>query len=285
MAAGRALLRPDALASLAALGLVLGLVGWLLSGLSGLAVAVIAMAATIVLVPKVPVDLAMRVIGARPVHPEQAPGLYTLLIELSDAAGLAAPPILYRIRGGRVTAVAVGDSARSALALSDGMTMVMDEREMRGVLAHEIAHIAAEDTTLMNLAAAVGRVIHTLAIFGLIAAVLVVLLTAEPVTIWAVAVIALAPWAATLLHLALMRRREFAADADAVRLTGDPVGLARALVKLETLPGGGLARLIGGGPGRRRRSGGFLRTHPSTKARIERLVGPVADRVRPMHLR
>ncbi|WP_404378396.1 zinc metalloprotease HtpX [Caenispirillum salinarum] len=266
------------------MGLVLGLVGWLLSGPSGLAVAVIAMAVTIVLVPKVPVDLAMRVIGARPVHPEEAPGLYTILIELSEAAGLKAAPILYRVRGGRILAVAVGDSSRSALALSDGMTVVMDEREMRGVLAHEIAHIAAEDTTLMNLAAALGRVIHTLAVFGLIAAVLIVLLTPEPVIPWVVGLIALAPWAATLLHLALMRRREFAADADAVRLTGDAVGLARALVKLETLPTGGLARLIGGGPGRQRRGLGFLRTHPSTKARIERLVGPISDRVRPMRL-
>lgn len=268
------------------MGLVLALVGWLLAGLGGVVVAIIAMVATIVLLPKVPVGMAMRVIGARPVYPDQAPGLYTLLIELSDAAGLEAPPILYRIRSNRVTAVAVGDSARSALALSDGMTMVMDEREMRGVLAHEISHIAAEDTMLMNLAAALGRVIHTLAIFGLIAAALIILLTPVVVNPWVVSLIALAPWAATLLHLALMRQREFAADADAVRLTGDAVGLARALVKLETLQPGGLASLIGSTrsrPGGRRAA--LLRTHPSTRARIERLVGPLADRIRPMRFR
>lgn len=178
--------------------------------------------------------------------------------------------------------MAVGDSERSALALSDGMTMIMDEREMRGVLAHEIAHIAAEDTTLMNLAAALGRVIHSLAILGLIVAIFLVLFTTEPVTLWAIALIALAPWAATLLHLAMMRQREFAADANAVRLTGDPIGLARALVKLETLPTGGLTRLIGSRNGQRRRSGGLLQSHPSTKARIERLVGPIADCVRPI---
>jgi heat shock protein HtpX len=263
------------------MGAVLGLVGWLLSGVAGVAVALVAMAITIILIPKAPVDLAMRVIGARPVHPQDAPGLYTILIDLSNAAGLKAPPVLYRIRGRSVTAVAVGDATRSALALSDGMTMVMDEREIRGVLAHEIAHIAAEDTTLMTLAAALGRVIHTLAIFGLIAAVLIVLLTAEPVVPWVVALIAIAPWAATLLHLSLMRRREFAADATAVKLTADAVGLARALVKLETLPVGGLPRLIAGG---RRGRHGLLRTHPSTKARVERLVGPIADRVRPLRL-
>lgn len=226
MTSGRGFLRPSALVSLTALGFVLALVGWLLSGLSGLVVAIISLIATMGLAPRVPVDLAMRVIGARPVHPSQAPGLYSLLIELSDAAGLKAPPVLYRIQGGAITALAVGDSERSALALSDGMTMIMDEREMRGVLAHEIAHIAAEDTTLMNLAAALGRVIHSLAILGLIVAIFLVLFTTEPVTLWAIALIALAPWAATLLHLAMMRQREFAADANAVRLTGDPIGLA-----------------------------------------------------------
>lgn len=277
-AAGRPFLRLDALVSLSAMGGVLALVGWLLSGPSGLIAAVGLLAATLFLAPAVPVEVAMRVLGARPVHPDDAPGLYMLVIELAERAGLEQPPVLYRIRGGSISALAIGDGRRAAIALSDGMTMVMDEREMRGVLAHEIAHVAAADTRVMTLAAALGRVVHTIAVFGLITAILIVVLTGTPVSPLAVGLIAGAPWAATLLHLALSRRREYAADAEAVRFTGDPVGLARALVKLESLPRGGFARLLG--PARPRLM--ILRSHPTTRDRIERLVGPIADRVRPI---
>lgn len=274
------LLRPDALASLGALAGVVMFLGWILAAGAGLAVSAVAMALTIGLLPAVPAEVAMRMMGARPVHPDQAPGLYTLLIDMADAAGLEAPPILYRIRGGTITALSVGDSRRSAIALSDGMTMVMDEREIRGVLAHEVAHIAAADTALMTLAAALGRVVHSIALFGLIFTTIAILFGGVIVPLWMVAAMAGAPWAATLLHLALSRRREFAADETAVLLTGDAVGLARALVKLESLPRRGLARLMGPRP----RGFSILRSHPSTRDRIERLVGPIADRVRPLHL-
>lgn len=274
----RSLLRADALVSLGGMGVVLALVGWLLAGPSGLAVTLGLLIATLLLVPVVPVEMAMRVLGARPVHPTEAPGIYALLVELADRAGLDRAPVLFRIRGGTITAIAVGDSHRSAIALSDGMTMVMDERELRGVLAHEIAHVAAADTAVMTLAAALGRVVHTIAFFGIMTAIGVVLLTDVSVAPWAVITIGVAPWLTTLLHFALSRRREFAADADAARMTGDPAGLARALVKLESLPRGGLARLLR--PGRHGR--GLLRSHPPTRDRIERLVGPIEDRVRPV---
>ncbi|GAA0573187.1 zinc metalloprotease HtpX [Caenispirillum bisanense] len=280
MAWMRALTHGDALLSLAGMIAVLALTGWLIAGPDGLLVTLAVAVATVAMAATVPPAVAMRLIGARPVHPQQAPGLYTLLVELSDAAGLAAPPVLYRLPGGSVTALSVGDCRRAAIALSDGMTMVMDRRELRGVLAHEVAHVAAADTALMTLAAVLGRVVHTLAFFGVMAAILVVLFTAAPVPPWLVLAIAAAPWAATLLHLSLSRRREFAADAEAARLTGDPQGLALALVKLETLPRGGLARLLRPAG---RSAGGWLRTHPPTRARIERLVGPIADRVRPLY--
>lgn len=279
MSWGRSLLRPDALVSLAGMVAVLALTGWLIAGPDGLLVTAGVAAVAVALAPKVPPAVAMRLVGARPVHPDRAPGLYKLLLELSAAAGLAAPPVLYRIRGGGVTALSVGDGDRAAIALSDGMTTVMNGRELRGVLAHEVAHVAAADTALMTLAAVLGRVIHTLATFGLVAAILLALFTTAVVPFWLVLAIAAAPWAATLLHLSLSRRREFAADAEAARLTGDPQGLALALVKLETLPRMGLARLIRPNGWDK---GGWLRTHPTTKARIERLVGPIRDRVRPL---
>lgn len=276
----RALTHADALLALAGMIAVLALTGWLIAGPDGLLVTLAVAVASVAMAPTVPPAVAMRLVGARPVHPQQAPGLYTLLVELSDAAGLAAPPVLYRLPGGSVTALSVGDGRRAAIALSDGMTMVMDRRELRGVLAHEVAHVAAADTALMTLAAVLGRVVHTLAFFGLIVAILVVLFTAAPVPPWLVLAIAAAPWAATLLHLSLSRRREFAADAEAARLTRDPQGLALALVKLETLPRGGLARLLRPAG---RSAGGWLHTHPPTRARIERLVGPIGDRVRPLY--
>lgn len=279
MSWGRAILHRDALISVAGMIGVLGLTGWLIAGPEGLVVTLAVGLATVALAPTVPPGVAMRVIGARPVHPDQAPGLYAMLVDLAEAAGMPNPPILYRIRGGSVTALSVGDGERGAIALSDGMTMVMGQRELRGILAHEVAHVAAADTALMNLAAVLGRVVHTLATFGLMAAVLLVLLTPAEVPVWLVLAIALAPWAATLLHLRLSRRREFAADAEAARLTGDPSGLALALVKLEMLPRRGFDRLMRPHGWSR---GGWLRTHPTTKARIERLVGPIEDRIRPL---
>lgn len=280
MAWARAVLRLDALVSLAGMIAVLGLTGWLIAGPDGLLMTAAVGLLSVALAPTVPPGVAMRVMGARPVHPDQAPGLYTLLIELAEAAGLRQPPVLYRIPGGSVSALSVGDGERAAIALSDGMTMVMDARELRGVLAHEVAHVAAADTALMTLAAVLGRIVHTLATFGLIAAIVVAVFTPAVVPVWLVLAIALAPWGATLLHLHLSRRREFAADAEAARLTGDPQGLARALVKLETLPRRGLGHLMRPSGGWSR--GGWLRTHPSTRDRIERLVGPIRDRVRPL---
>jgi heat shock protein HtpX len=198
-------------------------------------------------------------------------GVAGLAAELGARAGLPRPPSLYWQPTAAVRAFSVGDATDPALALSEGALRVLPPRELRAVLAHEVAHLAAGDTRLLLLAETLGRVAQAVALVGLLAALMAAVVAGEAaLPAPALLALALTPLAARLLTLGLSRRREFAADAAAARLTGDPEGLARALATIERLA--------------RRRWGHLhvraaqsvppaLRTHPPTEERIARLLG------------
>lgn len=148
------------------------------------------------------------------------------------------------------------------------------------MLAHEVAHIRANDLWIMNLSDTVGRLAHMLAYLGLFALLLTVPATATG-TFWPLLialVLAVSPTVVTLLQLALARSREYDADLEAASLTGDPEGLAAALQTLERQQGRLWERLMAP------RGGGadplLLRTHPPTDERVERLRSLVAPRER-----
>lgn len=266
---------------IAAMAAILALCGWLVAGLTGMAAVLVAVLALVFFMPRIPPDLIMRFGGAQPLPVVMAPGLYQDLIAVSDRLGLASPPILYRLPSPGINAFSAGNGDGAAVALSDGLVGMLTERQVMAVMAHEMAHIAADDTGLMRLVALLGRLTHAIALAGLTLAVgMLFFVPQASVPLWMVWVLAAAPSLSTLLQLALMRRREYAADRVAALATRDPQALAEALHRMEEMGKGRLHWLLGHGPnpppppkpGRKLELPSWLRTHPATSRRILRLA-------------
>lgn len=249
-----------------------GLAGFILFGESGLWLALAATLATLVVEPLAATRLTLALYRARPIRPTEAPQLWRTLEVLAARAGLPAVPAPHYVPSPVVNAFAVGGRQRSAIALTDGLLARLTPRELAGVLAHEIAHIANGDLKVMNLADYVSRLTGMFALVGQV--VLILLLPAwlmgEGELPWlGLLVLAFSPHLALLAQLGLSRVREFDADLGAARLTGDPQGLASALAKIEQVTHGWRAWLL---PGWGNPDPSWLRTHPATEERIRRLL-------------
>lgn len=263
-------MRIGAYLPLIAMALVLALCGWLVAGMPGVVMAVAMLASVSIAAPQLSPAAAMRFLSAVPIDPSHTPNLHRTVTQLAGQAGLESVPALYQLRGRLPNAVALGDRRRAAIALSAGIVSLLDRRELAGVLAHEIAHIAANDIGLMRLGELIRHITSFVCRLGLIYALyLLFFVPGAAVPLWIIVILAAAPWALGLLQLAFSRRREFAADAAAVGYTGDPLSLAAALGKLEAVNRWTMRTALG------RASGvdlpGYLRTHPATKERVEEL--------------
>ncbi|EGM0669036.1 M48 family metalloprotease [Escherichia coli] len=246
--------------------------GSLLLGDGGLWLALAAAGFTLLLEPAAASGLTLRLYGARPLYPDEAPDLWAVLRELAARAGLPAVPVPHYVPSGVVNAFATGSKHHAAIALTDGLLRSLTPRELTGVLGHEIAHIANEDLRVMGLADSISRLTHLLALLGQLAIVLslpALLLGVAEVNWPALLLLAVAPQLALLAQLGLSRVREFDADRLAVELTGDPHGLASALAKIERVSRSWRAWLL---PGWGNPEPSWLRTHPATAERIERLL-------------
>jgi heat shock protein HtpX len=225
--------------------------------------------------------LVLRMHGARELPREESPRLHALVAELAGRAGIPTPR-LFLIDDPHANAFATGrNPARAVVAVTRGLLEVLDERELRGVLAHEIAHVRNRDILVASVAAglatAVSHLANVLAFSSLLGGGSE---DEEASPAGGLLTLILAPVGATLVQLGISRSREFLADEAGARLTGDPLGLASALAKLqrsaEELPSaaapataslhivnpfgalaGGLARLFS--------------THPPAEERIRRL--------------
>ncbi|MDH2013615.1 zinc metalloprotease HtpX [Pseudomonas juntendi] len=246
--------------------------GSLLLGDGGLWLALAAAGFTLLLEPAAASGLTLRLYGARPLYPDEAPDLWAVLRELAARAGLPAVPVPRYVPSGVVNAFATGSKHHAAIALTDGLLRSLTPRELTGVLGHEIAHIANEDLRVMGLADSISRLTHLLALLGQLAIVLslpALLLGVAEVNWPALLLLAVAPQLALLAQLGLSRVREFDADRLAAELTGDPHGLASALAKIERVSRSWRAWLL---PGWGNPEPSWLRTHPATAERIERLL-------------
>ncbi len=174
--------------------------------------------------------IALKSAGAKPITEEQAPQIYEMVRELTTAAKMPMPA-LYVIPQEAPNAFATGRSPeKAAVAVTAGITKLLSPDELRGVLAHELAHIRNRDTLIQAVAAAIGGAITYLGYMllwfggdddsplGLIASLALVLL---------------APIAASIIQLAISRQREYSADATGAQICGNPESLASALLRLE----------------------------------------------------
>jgi len=219
--------------------------------------------------------IALKSARAQPLSEEEAPGIYQMVRELSTRAGLPMPG-LYVIPSDQPNAFATGRNPKhAAVAVTSGITRLLSEDELRGVIAHELAHIQNRDILTQSVASAIGSMITYVAYFflwfggddesplGLIGSLALVLL---------------APISATLIQLAVSRQREYSADATGAQISGNPESLASALLRLEegakampmavnqaTEPLYIVKPFSGGG------FGSLFSTHPPIEERVRRL--------------
>jgi len=229
--------------------------------------------------------IVLKMTRAQPLSEADAPRVHAITRNLCSRAGIPVPKI-YLLPNEAPNAFATGrNPEHAAMAVTAGLVNLMDEAELEGVIAHELSHIKHRDILIGSVAATIGGAVMVLAsiarwgaIFGGYGnsrdnggGVIPLLLSAI-----------LAPIAALLIQSAISRSREFAADAGAASMTGNPDGLARALLKLDSaskriplpvnqnashmfivkpLSGRGLANLFS--------------THPPIADRVSRLRGTV----------
>ena len=229
--------------------------------------------------------LAVRAAGAVPVSETEAPKLYAIVRDLTSRTGMPMPA-MYLSPADQPNAFATGrNPEHAAVAVTQGLLRVVDDDELRGVLAHELSHVANRDILITSVAAA--------AAMGITFAARMVMWGAMfggagggsrdrggQNMFGALAMMILAPIAAVLLQMSLSRSREFEADHSGAALLGNGEPLARALEKIEAYakqvpmnvdPAQATAYIINPLAGRKVNYASWFQTHPPTAERVARL--------------
>ena len=256
------------------LGVLLCVCAFVLAGVPGLMGAAALSAGSFVLAPRVPAEVVMRIYRATRVAPDDSQ-LSSLIDVLAWRARLERRPDLYIVPSMTLNAFSAGTTDRPVIALSEGLVRRLTLREIAGVVAHEMAHIRNGDLSVMALADVVTRILQGFSVLalGMAAGNAYLSLVGRETLPWLpIILLYLAPAVSNLLQLALSRTREFEADHTAAQLTGDPMGLASAIDRVETYTGHFWEDLLPPVAARRVPQPSLLRTHPPSAERIQRLL-------------
>jgi heat shock protein HtpX len=225
--------------------------------------------------------MVLAMYRAQEVDETSAPQLYRMVRELAARAGLPMPRV-YLIDQAQPNAFATGrNPEHAAVAATTGLLRLLTPRELRGVMAHELAHVKHRDILISTISATIAGAIATLANFGMLFGGAHNDREGGGNPLLAILVLILAPIAAMLIQFAISRTREFGADRRGADICGDPRALADALAKIEAYARGipnptaeahpATAQMMivnplsGGG------IKGLFSTHPATADRIARL--------------
>jgi heat shock protein HtpX len=264
---------------MAGIVVLFGMVGAALGGGNGMLIALLFAGAMNIYAYWFSDKIVLRMYNAQEADETSAPAFYRMVRELAQKAQLPMPKV-YVIDEAQPNAFATGrNPENAAVAATTGIMRILSERELRGVMAHELAHVKNRDTLISTISASIAGAISSFAHFGM-------LFgggrdrNVHPAL--AILVMILAPIAAMLIQMAISRSREFEADRGGAAISGDPGALASALRKIHSyahqipmntveehpetaqmmiinpLSGGGLR--------------GLFSTHPDVEERIVRLM-------------
>lgn len=269
---------------MAGIVVLFGMVGAALGGAGGMLLALIFAGAMNVYAYWFSDKAVLKMYNAREVDAQSSPKFYNMVRELAANAGLPMPKV-YIIDEAQPNAFATGrDPQHAAVAATTGIMRILSERELRGVMAHELAHVKNRDTLISTISATVAGAISAIAQFGMLFSGGARDRGVHPA--FAILIMILAPMAAMLIQMAISRAREFEADKAGAEISRDPQALASALQKIhnyahqipmdtaeqhpETAQMMIINPLSAGG------LKGLFSTHPQTEVRVARLMAMVA---------
>ena len=257
-----------------------GAIGAMIGGQSGMLLALLFGGAMNIFSYWFSDKMVLRMYNAQPVDETSSPYLYNMVRELAARAQLPMPKV-YIIHEDQPNAFATGrNPEHAAVAATSGILQMLSERELRGVMAHELAHVKHRDILLSTISATMAGAISSLANFAMF-------FSgrdsegrpSNPIA--SIAVALLAPLAASLIQMAISRAREFEADRGGAEIAGDPHALADALMKIDAFARGIPMPTAEAHPETGQMmimnplSGGGLRglfsTHPATEERVAKL--------------
>ena len=264
---------------MAAIVALFGVVGLALGGRGGMLIALLVGGAMNLFAYWNSDKMVLRMYNAREVDGASGGHFHALVADLARRAGLPMPRV-YIIDEAQPNAFATGRSPEhAAVAATTGIMRILSERELRGVMAHELAHVKHRDTLISTLSATVAGAISALAQLGMFFGGGD---RERPNAVVQLIVMILAPLAAMLIQMAISRAREFGADEGGAEICGDPEALASALRKIEAYARGTPMQAAEAHPETAQMmiinplSGGDLqglfRTHPATEQRVARLL-------------